>query len=256
MSIFLDREIVAELVHKQFGGFDQLAADWEALSIANPNLPRPKSRTSLYRWLTEGVPVKRTADRYLFLMLSGILNVDPLCIFDFERNGYFSNFTKIRQLIYLTDPRRTFLAPVFDLYRPGEHWPSAWLAERYLGKKWRSRVFSNDETYLSHHYGLVKLDFNEAHRAYPKAMHIAYRRKNFPDKMWRYYGCVIGYKDYLKLYSESGAFQSMPSVKNNEIRFRTYFGGRLVEFKVASLHDFNLNLEWPFDDDTVIGFEW
>lgn len=256
MTIFLNREIVVELAHTWFGGFDQLATDWEALSELDPALPRTRSRTALYRWLSDGVPVKSGADRYLFLVLSGLLDVDPLCIFDFERNGYFSKFTKIRQLIYLGDPGRTSLAPVFDLYRPGEHWPSDTLARMYLRMEWKAHVFSNENFLSQNDYDLIKLDFDHGYATSPKAMHIAYRRMNFPDRMWRYYGCVIAYKGSLRLYSESGDFQFMNSIKEREVRFRTYFGGRLVQFKIVSLHDLKFDLDVPFSDTSVIGFEW
>jgi len=122
--------------------------------------------------------------------------------------------------------------------------------------EWKAHIFSNEKFPSQNSYGLIKLDFDEGFTTSPKAMHIAYRRMNFPDQMWRYYGCVIAYKDILRLYSESGDFQVMNALKKNEIRFRTYFGGRVVQFKIVSLHDFIFALDVPFNDKSVIGFEW
>ena len=74
--------------------------------------------------------------------------------------------------------------------------------------------------------------------------------------MWRYYGTVLADDQKLKLYNEGGDYQQMQQVENDEIRFRTYFGGRPVEWRIVSLHDFLCTYELPFNDKKTIGFDW
>jgi hypothetical protein len=74
--------------------------------------------------------------------------------------------------------------------------------------------------------------------------------------MWRFYGTVISLGDKLELYNEGGYHRDMPSLGKGKICFRTYFGGRPVEFRIVSLHDFDYSLTCPFNDKSVIGFEW
>jgi hypothetical protein len=74
--------------------------------------------------------------------------------------------------------------------------------------------------------------------------------------MWRYYGTVIAVDGRLDLYNEAGGHQHMPQADKNEIRFRTYYGGRDVEWRVASLHEFSADFEFPFNDMSTIGFNW
>ena len=54
--------------------------------------------------------------------------------------------------------------------------------------------------------------------------------------MWRYYGTVLAIERKLELYNESGDYQFMEQVEDDEIRFRTYFGAaKPTKYKVAVL---------------------
>jgi len=48
----------------------------------------------------------------------------------------------------------------------------------------------------------------------------------------------------------------MERIEEDEIRFRTYYGGRPVEWRVVSLHEFEISKEFPFNDMKTIGFNW
>jgi hypothetical protein len=177
-------------------------------------------------------------------------------VLDYERMGYFSNFAKLRQLIYMSDIVLDSIGPLFELYRPSTEWPSSKLARTYFGRDWHSEVFSNADKSAADQYALITANFSTDHSIFPKAVHIAYRRLRTLDTMWRYYGTVISIGKELRLYSESGAHRTMPAVNEREIRFRTYFGARAVEFKLVSLHHFEFDRRYPFDDPHTIGFEW
>ncbi|WP_152543059.1 hypothetical protein [Sulfitobacter mediterraneus] len=186
-----------------------------------------------------------------------MLDVDPLAIFDYAANGYFNNFGQIRRKLQLGLEATGFLSPLFKVYRPGFDWPDDGEVAHLYGRAWHGVEFDNSDHWKSKDYGLVRATFREPFDPVePRAVHIAYRRKHSPDKMWRFYGTTICINGQLELFSEGGAHQRMDQVEPNEIRFRTYFGEREVEFRTASLHAFDVDTSVPHNDKSTIGFEW
>lgn len=265
MPIFLRQEVTSRLVHELHGGFEGLAAAWEEAADQRPDFPRAKQRATIYRWLPYGVPVKKynffslrrnpVLDLQIFAFCS-LIDVDIMSIFDFHRNGYFSQFAKIRRLIALGHQALDEYAPLLAMFAPAETWPSNDISSLCYGRNWFSYEFTNVDEWRSLDYILLKINFLRAPASNPRAVHIAYRRAKTRDTMWRYYGTVIAIDGRLELYNEGGDFQSMPQRSIEEIVFRTYYGGRPVEWRIASIHEFSIELEYPFNDMSVIGFNW
>jgi hypothetical protein len=266
--VFLKEDLTIRLVMDKFETFEKLEDAWEeaykVIIKTKPHFSKPKKSQTLERWMTEGVPIKtsnyemlykRELDAQLFAFCS-LLDVDALAIFDYEKNGYFSSFAKIRQLIYFGSRALGAFAPILQMYGPAEEWPSNDIARIYYDRPWFTDEFSNESNWKSSNYILVKAKFIEPIRSNPRAVHIAYRRVGVPDIMWRYYGTVLSIDGVLHLYNESGGYLHMDQTENDEIRFRTYFGGREVVWRVASLHEFELKKIHPFNDESTIGFKW
>lgn len=245
--------VTEKLIESRAGGPTNLAADWEERFNENPKFPPPRQKTVLYSWLKDGVPPRGNQ----LLALCALLDVDPLAIFDYERNGYFKNFAQLRRKLQLGLESVGFLSPLFRVYRPGFEWPANAEIMQLYGREWQGREFDNSKHWQSQDYGLVRAKFKRRFESFePRAVHIAYRRTNSPDTMWRFYGTTICTNGKLELFSESGAYQTMDQIEPNEIRFRTYFGGREVEFRTASLHAFDVDTKVPCNDKSTIGFEW
>lgn len=252
MAIFLRQDAVSRQLARLDGGLDALVGTWSAHAEDDEVFVRPRQRSTIYRWLQKGIPARGEE----VLAICGLLDVDPLAVFDYERNGYFDNFATIRRNVQLGLYMIGALAPIYQLYQPGPYWPSDALAKRYWSRPWFSHEFTNDDNWTIPDYVLVKAKFRQRVEERPRAIHIAYRRVGSRDTMWRYFGTVVSLEKELRLYSESGDYQTMEPVDPDEIRFRTYFGGRPVEFRLASLHDFRISLDYPFNDPATIGFEW
>ena len=148
------------------------------------------------------------------------------------------------------------LAPLVEMYVPSAQWPSDVIATLCYQRRWTRVEFTNEINWRSTDYALIRLKFTDPAYERPRAALIAYRRLDSPDTMWRFYGWVVGIDKRLSLYDEAGRFRSMDYADPDEIVFRTYFGGRPVEFRVASLHTFDFNIEFPYNDESMIGFEW
>ena len=252
MAIFLRHDVTTYLLEENFGGFDGLIVEWERRSEAPDKFPSHRKRSSIYRWLKEGLP----STGVQLAAFCGLLDVDPLAVFDYNRNGYFSKFAIIRRNLQLGLAAAGVYSPLYRIYRPGPFWPSDPHAKQFYGRDWCGVEFTNADHWDTQDYVLVKVNFREPVGTRPRAAHIAYRRQGSRDTMWRYYGTVLSIAGQLELYSEGGDFQTMPVVEPNEIRFRTYYGGRPVEFRVASLHAFDLDTQFPFNDRSTIGFDW
>ena len=252
MAIFLKQDTISNQLATLDGGLDALVGAWNAHAEDDEDFVRPRQRSSIYRWLQKGIPARGEE----VLAICGLLDVDPLAVFDYNRNGYFDNFATIRRNVQLGLYMIGALAPIYQLYQPGPYWPSDALAKRYWTRPWFAKEFANEDDWTNPDYVLIKTKFKQSVDKRPRAIHIAYRRAGSRDTMWRYYGSVISVEGTLQLYSEGGDYQTMTPVHPDEIRFRTYFGGRPVEFRIASLHDFEISMEFPFNDPDTIGFEW
>jgi hypothetical protein len=264
-SIPLRQGLVNRLVEEIHGGFDGLAAAWEVHTTQRQDGPKAPSRSTLYRWVSDGVPTLKDGSDHRFFTFCGLLDADPLAIFDFHESGYFSRFARLRQLIYYGRDSLGSIATLLDMYRPGDIWPSEEIAKNSFGHGWRANHLTNKNDWNNTNYILLRARFNNPANRKPRAVHIAYRRTRVPDSMdrvpdtmWRYYGTVLAIDQQVELYNESGDFQKFPQANEDEIQFRTYFGGRPVEWRIASLHEFSLTTdpEYPSNHSSVVTFTW
>jgi hypothetical protein len=260
MPIHLRRELVDHLIKQHFENVDGLVDEWERRAKAESNYPEPRNRTTLYKWLKDGIPAPRGESRHLVFALSGLLDTDPLAVLDYDKNGFFSNFTQLRMLLYTLVDRAigrgvTNFAPLLDMFKPGPSWPDDAIAQRFFGRLWFWHEFDNAGHEKSADYGLIKVRFTKP-QDYPiRTALIAYRRRESNDKMWRFYGIVNLIGNRLELYNEGGVHWPMDCRETGEIWFRTSFGHRPVEFRLVSLHEFAYEAAIT-DDMSIIGFDW
>jgi hypothetical protein len=246
---------------------ETVAYDWAPPDgKSDPDFPPAPGRSTSYNWKNEGFPSINKYRRgsevnpkfYQAVAACGQIDVDPLAVFDLERNGFASRFSKLRKAIQHGLGGLGAYAPLFELYEPDEVWPSSALAKRFWGRDWFAHVFSNENEYQSDDYGLVKIRFTQAPENLPRAVHIAYRRWDTRDQdtMWRFYGTVRRVQNQVELFNEGGVHQLMKRRPCCDLEFRTFFGGRKVEFKIASLHQFETEIVFPCNDMGIVGFNW
>jgi hypothetical protein len=256
MTLYVRQALTNRLIKRLYGSPEGLAGAWEAERADNPAFPEGRQRTTLYKWTANGVP-STGPNKQLIFGFCALLDVDPLSIFDYERNGYFSSFARIRRLIHWGASELGGLETLMQIYGPDEEWPSNTVANACYRRPWTAHQFDNRGRWDCKDYILLKARFEQRADIGPRAVHIAYRRTDTPtDTMWRYYGTVLAIDGMEHLYTESGRYASMPQPARGEIHFRTYFGGRQVEWRVASIHQFQLDNELPAPDPSVIGFIW
>lgn len=245
--LFIDREHTSRLIEQRFGSVDALVADW-----AQERPDEARERAAVYKWLSEGVPTKEDS----LFGFCAMLDVDPISIIDYRKIGFFSKFYLLRKAIqsglFSTGP----IPALLKMYGPSADWPSDWLAHKYFKRPWVRAEFQNAEVCQEGHYALLKVSFEDDWLRSIRCVHISYRRTRPKEEMWRPYGWVIQGYGEVNLYAESGDHQVQVAEDPNLIQFRTYFGGRSVEFRIASLHAFQFEIQYPVSSTTQVGFEW
>lgn len=255
--LFLDKDAVLEMSTIKWPsrprGIDGLVADWAARSEHDPKFPKARTRSAVYEWLNNGAPPEADA----VLGLAAMLDADPLTIFDFDRNEYFSNFSKLREQVYFYIAGGGRFQVILDLLAPRRVWPNNPLAVRFYGRPWTAVEFEHRADGIINDYADVHISFPQSTRSAPRCIHIAYRRANSRDKLWRYYGAVQQFRFRTRLFSESGAFvEEIDSQSTLEgFVFKTYYGASHVEFRIASLHQFECSPIFPSASDSKFLFE-
>ena len=244
MAIPLDKELVHALVKQRFGSIDALVVEWEErVASGTQKTGRARDRASIYRWLQRGLPSSRDD----VLGLCGVLDVDPIGILGIDGSYVAKHFAQERWLFQRGSEKRSLLAPFWPIYMPGPAWPNDEVAMNFYGRSWFVRDFAHEPTRVANVYAAVHLlSVDRDMPLVPKTYHFAYRRTGARDGMWRPYGTVIGYRRQICLISESGDFQRVSDERSNEIVVtETYFGAGPAEFRVASLHDFDIRVDAP-----------
>ncbi|UWR03770.1 hypothetical protein K3740_03460 [Ruegeria conchae] len=255
--LFLDKPTILELSTILWSsrpkGIDGLVGDWVARCEHNTKFPKARTRSAIYDWLNNGAPPETDA----VLGLAAMLDTDPLTIFDFERNGYFNNFSKLREQIYYHIVGGGRFRSILDLMAPRHMWPNDGLAKKFYGRTWTKEGFEHRADKLVNDYADVHISFPQSTRFAPRCIHIAYRRANSRDKLWRYYGTVQKFRGKTRLFSESGAYveETETEPANEGFVLKTYYGATHVEFRIASLHEFNCKVVFPSESDTDFLFE-
>lgn len=248
MRFFVDTVQVRFLFNEQFGGIENFVDEWKARRSDRAQGVDPRSLKTVYKWLAEGMPKHENS----FFGFFGALDADPIALMDFERSAFAKNFGRFRQAIMLAGLNVGGFRSLTRLLQPAQHWPDNHLAELYYGKTWSSRDFQNDARAAINSYVTFRLGVtNEDQREWPRAYHISYRRKTNADGLWRPFGSIISRPSELTLVHENGAVQSAkPRASKLPIEFRTFFGPSAAEFRIASLHPFDAQLDL-FDDPEV-----
>ncbi|MFO6430252.1 hypothetical protein ACLBKT_09205 [Erythrobacter sp. W302b] len=252
MRFFVDTGHVRLLLKEQFGGIENFVEEWAARQSGAGHSAQSRSIKTVYKWLAEGMPKHEES----FFAFFGALDADPIALIDFERSGFARHFGRFRQAIMLAGLNVGGFRSLTHLMRPAQHWPDNQLTELYYGKEWSAHEFEHDAQSVINSYVTFRIGgTQEEQRAWPRAYHIAYRRKSNADGLWRPFGSIIARQSELILVHENGAVQTAkPKTSDTPIEFRTFFGPSAAEFRIACLHPFDASLDLIDDPDVPLVF--
>lgn len=232
----LRRELITHKVTEAFGGSPAaLAASW-------PIDPVPH-RSTVLRWLTAGT-FPRSARQ--FLALAGAIDVDPLSLWTFRISAF--DVLCARILGVARHRRWSRLHPALSFLDrfigPTAQWPPVEIAEDYFGRSWRIAEFEHPAHSDRNYYGHILIEPPRTHGfSDPQIWHFAYRDSGVRNAAWRPYGFVQRMGAELSLFNFSGLTDCAEiGVATRPFCVETWFGEGAARFRVASLHDYRLDI--------------
>lgn len=253
MPLFVDRSAVFRLLEERHSGLDGFLQHWEnrKIGVGSKATARARRKSTIYRWLEEGLPTQQDTLFDFF----GALDVDPLSLVDFERSEIQKRFQQIRLAFFTGGESAREFRAFFDLYRPGPAWPHNGLSMRYFSRLWHVREFSHPTNELRNAYAAVAIDPEKSELAAPFVVHVAYSHGSDTLPFWRPYGAIIRRAGRDTLIHENGNyFTRGVKSKDAPVVFETFFGPEPVVFRVASLHGFEAEVEFPSMQTDVLRF--
>lgn len=244
-------ELTLALIRQRYGSVDNLVVEWEhRVATTWRRQGECRERSTIYRWLKHGVPA---GDDGIFA-LAALLDIDPVSLVAIDHDYVAKRYGKERRLFRLNRPSRTPLASLWPLYAAETGWPNDRLAQVFYGRRWHVEDFTHDATANTNVYAaLIFRDHAASAPIIPRTYHFAYRRMGVSDRMWRPYGVVIGFAAEVVLISEAGSYQ-VAERGDRPVTAETYFGPGPAEFRVTSLHPFDLTPEIPSAQQNCVRF--
>jgi hypothetical protein len=251
MKLYVDTAAVKQIIEQDFGNIAGFAEAWAARDVRlKRRVARARDGKTIYGWLSDGLPKQRETVFDFF----AVLGVDPISIIDIERNGLPENFGRLRLSFLFGGLAAGAFRSLFELYRPGPAWPDSSIAQDFFERGWSVRDFTHSATEVCNRYAAIHVNPDVA-SSRPAAWHIAYRRLQNADGMWRPYGSIITRNNMRILIHENGNMQrETVSAQAPGLRFQTFFGPSAIEFRLAALEPFSIAIQYPDDQEGLLRF--
>jgi hypothetical protein len=233
-----------ELTTKKFNGSQALIQAWPR-AFVSPH------RTTLWRWLKGRVPIP--SDQVL--PLSGALDLDPFVLFETTPESYATLCLALMQKIAVryVGPLGSELEWAHDLIVPSRNWPPSGIATRYFNnnREWRTQDFFHTARDARNYF--QRLTVTAEHREFsePQVWHFAFRVPGAKRPVWTPYGFIQREGDRARLYQFRGQTAELQTpLGSTSFVVETWFGIGPAEFRVASLHPFELAVVRSADTST------
>lgn len=251
MKLHVDTKLAHRLFDEKFGGIENFGKEEIDFTetVVKTTRPSQPSATKIYRWLKDGLPSSRNTVFGFF----GTLDVDPVAMIDLDKSELQRIFGRLRHAFMMGGFNAGGFGVLFDIYKPSPDWPDNSLAQQYYARDWIIFDFDHPaEDFKNSHVTLTLRGDDSVSAGWPRAYHIAYRRYQNADGLWRPYGVVFSRFNEVVLAHENGHIQTieLPYQSEHNVKFKTYFGGGPAEFRICSLHPFSGTLE-HYDDPNV-----
>lgn len=253
MAIPLRTEMIRALVAHRFGSVDDLVVEWEErVRNGQQKIGKARNRGTVYRWLDEGLPSRKED----VLGFAALLDVDPVALLRIDDEFVRLHYARERRLFQFGILGRSRLAAFWAIYVPTGSWPDRSIARSLYGRDWTTRDYRHDPALVSNVFACFKFTPSTvAPKWSPWVVHFAYRRAGARDGMWRPYGSVLRIGPTVLLISESGDLQERTlGETGSSIAVETHFGPGAAEFRVASLHTFELDVAAPSHEACSLRF--
>lgn len=173
-------------------------------------------------------------------------DVDPFGLWTFRISAFDVLCARIIGVARQRRWSRLHPAPSFldRFVGPTAQWPPVEIAEDYFGRPWRIAEFEHPARVDRNHYGHILIESpRTCDFADPQIWHFAYRDAGVRNAAWRPYGFVQRMRAELSLFNFSGLTDRADiGVATRRFCVETWFGEGAAQFRVASLHDYRLDV--------------
>lgn len=235
MPLGLNGKLLQALV-ESCGGRDAFVSQWLS-SATKPGDTFDKQ--TLSRWIRGE---SRPQTSYRMLRLAHLLDVDPFALLAPSDGEFAKTADRVINFIqnrYTAHESLDFLAPFFGRVKT---WPPPFKDPK---RKWVQREFEHKAVHGTGHYALVSIKGDRRLRISqkPQVFHFAYRQPSFFGNRWLQYGCVIRRVRSVSLWHINGHAETLTVDSLTEpTPVKTYFGPEPAQFRVASLHPFQVRV--------------
>jgi len=184
------------------------------------------------------------------LQLSALLDVDPFCLLVPKRGTVQTALNAVFQSLKEQDSSSGLLDYLKTMYGWKTEWPPPYWVndEKHHAYAWHVQEFSHDPTTRRNFYKQVGLVADGALvQVRPQTFHFAYSGAGLlSTATWLNYGFVVRHRQHVRLIHMHGfTDQHDTSALTDPTWVETYFGPGAANFRVASLHPFELLREDP-----------
>jgi transcriptional regulator with XRE-family HTH domain len=206
-----------------------------------PMSSRAPDRTTLWRWLKgeSNIAPQRV------LELAGAFDIDPLSLFQTTPKAYAVMCRALAKSIGSRNatPLGHDLQWLREFIAPNEEWPSQYLAAKFYDRTWKLQEFSHSARDRHNYFQKVSIKSPPRTFGEPQVWHFAFRGQSSTFPLWTPYGFIERRSDEIALYHYRGATATADIHRNaDKFTVETWFGTGAAEFRVASLHAFELAL--------------
>jgi hypothetical protein len=240
----LDGSLLDELVRARFRlGAEDLLARWHPDGAG-------KDPVTIWRWINRGQMPKSEAE---FLKLSGLLDVDPFSLVTVDGPALDS---VIDDLLAAARRNRWGKFRFFgDFFGRQRAWPPRALAQEHFKREWSMRDFEHTSADHRNYYQAVRLIAAPSWKpCFPQVFHFAFRQSDRFAGQWLAYGFVVVRNRLVRLQHINGFRQELELAPGEPVCVSTFFGPDPAHFRVASLHEFTLDMAGDVDPGRSVRF--
>lgn len=230
------KELLRRLLRDKFRGtITPLLQRWPVAS----DTPH---RITIWRWLNKD-SVRISPERVLGL--AGVFDIDPTALFSASPQEHAELCRRLAASIGRKEAAgfSSELQWLAEFVVPNENWPPAHLATTYFRRPWEVKSFRHSARDRVNYFQHLLITASPREHGEPQVWHFAFRSPNSIYPTWTPYGFVERSPEHAALFHFRGHSSTVAlSRSGKSFIVQTWFGPGAADFRVASLHGFELSL--------------
>lgn len=234
MDVRLDAELVSRLVTERGGVMAILGELIDRSSDGDSRI----NKATVHRWMKGQLP--KNSER--LLTLAGLLDVDPFALLSADEADVSALADNMLEIVQHENATPAPLQMLRGFFGRQKEWPPQEIASTFFNRDWHTRDFEHTPQTRKNFYQVIELVGHASHET-PQVFHFAFQSLGRFSARWLEYGFVMrnGPKDTLRHIFGFSRHKAIVDAEQ-PVSVATWFGEGAATFRVASLHEFEINL--------------